>query len=106
MECVELLLAATPFEDSASSVERRLKSEIAKELCDASGGLEPRRRLTELPCSEIKEVSDVFGENPKDRVPESFSGNGDFGGGVGYYIRKSQINSRKETLGIRAHWNI
>lgn len=70
------LLTATPFEESPSSIERLLDSEIDKVLCDASKGLEP---LIELPCREIKERSDGFGENPKDRDPEDLSGK-DFGG--------------------------
>jgi hypothetical protein len=82
-EFAELLLAIKPFEDPSSSVERLLYSEKAKVLCDASNGLEPRKRLTVLLCSEIKGTSDVFGGNPNDRAPGNFSGKGDFGGGVG-----------------------
>jgi len=95
-EFVELILGATPFEDSASSVECLLYSEIVNVLWDASDGLEPRKRLTELPGIEIKEVNDAFGENPKDLVAESFSGKADFGGGVGCEIENKKYKSTPE----------
>jgi hypothetical protein len=78
---------------------------MAKVLCEASDGLEFRKRLTELPCREIKEARDCFGENPKDRVPESFSGKGDFGGGVGCDDQK-KISGPEANFGMSTHRNV